>query len=87
MEIIETIVIKRIKFIDLDLLCDIVDKLKKYNVNLYNKKGEFIFDKFKSDCIKTFKLLLKNNKPVCDFISAVQTIVGIRNITEFMNEK
>jgi hypothetical protein len=93
METIEVTVNKRIQTIDLNLLCDVVDKFKNYGVNFYNRKGEFVFDKFRKDCIKTSKLLFKNDKPVndiryqlCDFMSAVQTIVGIRNITEFMNE-
>jgi len=89
----ETIVKKRIQTIDLNLLCDTVDKFERYGVNFYNRKGEFVFDKFKKDCIKTSKLLFKNDKPVndiryqlCDFMSAIQAIVGIRNITEFMSE-
>ena len=62
-------------------------------LNFYNNNGEFIFEKFRSDCIKTCDLLFKKDKPhpntgikyeLSDFMSAVQTIVGIRNITEFM---
>ena len=93
MTAIEMAANKRIQNLDLDLLCDMVDKFEKYGVNFYNWNGEFIFDKFKKDCIKTSKLLFKNDKPVndiryqlCDFMSAVQTIVGTRNITEFMSE-
>jgi len=95
MEDIEIKVIKRIQCIDLDLLCDTVDKLAKYNVGFYNRNGEFKFDKFKKDCIKTIELLMKNDIPIpnpttgiryqlYDFMSAVQTIVGIRNIGKFM---
>jgi ppGpp synthetase/RelA/SpoT-type nucleotidyltranferase len=93
MEDIKTIVLKRINYIDLNTLCDVVDKLKLYNVNFYNNKGEFIYEKFKKDCIKTSKKLFKNDKPIngiryqfCDFMSAIQTIVGIRNMCEFMGE-
>ncbi len=93
MTAIEVTVNKRIQTIDLNLLCDMVDKFERYGVKFYNRKGEFVFNKFKKDCIKTSKLLFKNDKPVndiryqlCDFMSAVQTIVGIRNIAEFMSE-
>jgi hypothetical protein len=93
MEDIKTIVYKRINYIDLDILCDAVDKFKVYGVNFYNKKGQFDYDKFRKGCIKTSKKLFENDKPIngiryqfCDFMSVVQTIVGIRNMCEFMSE-
>ena len=93
MEELEQIILKRIQIMDLNSLCNTVDKLKVYGLNFYNNNGEFIFEKFRSDCIKTCDLLFKKDKPhpntgikyeLSDFMSAVQTIVGIRNITEFM---
>jgi hypothetical protein len=93
MDNLESNIMKRINCIDLDVLCDIVDTFKKYNVNFYNRKGVFEFNKFRNDCIKTSKILFKKDKPVngiryqlCDFLSAIQTLVGIRNMTGFMSK-
>lgn len=93
MEDLETKVQKRIDDINFDLFCDIIDKLQIYGVNLYNGEGEWDFDQFRRDCQNTYKLLYKNDVPdpetgikyqLCDFMSAVQALVGIRNITEFI---
>jgi len=84
---------KRIEDMDFDLFCDIVDKLQVYGVNLYNGEGEWDFNQFREDCKKTSNILLKNDEPhpvtairyqLCDFMSTVQAIIGIRNISEFM---
>jgi len=96
MENLETQVLKRIQNIDLNMLNNIIDKLAMYGIIFYNNYGEFEFNKFKNDCYKTHKLLYKNNKPdpdigikyqLCDFMSAIQSIVGIRNLAEFMGKK
>jgi len=93
MEELETKIQKRIDNIDFDLFCDVIDKLQVYGVNLYNGEGEWDFEQFRNSCKKTFGLLSKNDEPhpetgikyqLCYFMSAVQAIVGIRNITEFM---
>ena len=93
MENLETKVQKRIDDINFDLFCDVIDKLQVYGVNLYNGEGEWDFDKFRNDCKNTFKILFKTDEPhpetgikyqLCDFMSAVQATVGIKNITEFM---
>lgn len=93
MEKIKTIVEKRISAIDPSLLCSVTSSLEKYGVALYNKKGEFVFDDFKKDCTKTSKLLFKNDKPIngircqlCEFMSLVQVVVGIRNMNKFIGE-
>jgi len=92
-EDLETKVQKRIDNMNFNLFCDVIDKLQVYGVNLYNGLGEWDFGQFRNDCKKTFNLLFKNDEPrpetgikyqLCDFMSAVQAIVGIRNITEFM---
>lgn len=93
---LERIVSLRIQEIDFNLFCDTVEKLEKYGVKFYNKQGSFVFEKFRKDCYKTHLLLYKNEKTsletggiryqLCDFMSAVQTIVGIRNLTEFMSK-
>jgi len=69
------------------------EKIAKIQKSCEDKIGEFDYDKFREDCIKTSKKLFKNDKPIngiryqfCDFMSAVQIIVGIRNISEFMSE-
>ena len=93
MENLESKIQKRIDNINFDLFCEIIDKFQVYGVNLYNGEGEWDFDQFRKDCQKTYALLFKKDKPdivtgikyqLCDFMSAVQAIVGIRNITEFM---
>ena len=95
MDSLEKIVIQRIQTIDLDLLCDIVEKFKKYGVNFYNRQGRFDYNKFRQDCQKTSLKLFKNDMPhpvtniryqYADFLSAVQTITGIRNFNRFMAE-
>ena len=88
--------IKRIDNMDIDHFHTIIDRLSFYGVNFYNKNGFFNFNKFKNDCIETSNLLYKNDIPhpvtniryqLCDFLSLVQTIVGIRNYNEFMKTK
>jgi hypothetical protein len=83
---------KRMSDMDLEIFCDTINTLKKYNVNIFTK-GIFNFEKFKSDCKNAVELLSKNDEPIngiryelCDLLSAVQTIVGLRNIGEFMSE-
>lgn len=94
MEELKNIILKRVQTIDLNLLCDTVDKLESYGVNFYNRSGKFIYEKFQQDCINTCNLLSKKDIPnldtgikykLCDFMSAVQSIVGIRNMAKFMS--
>jgi len=93
MEDLETKIQKRIDDINFNLFCGVVDKLQIYGVNLYNGEGEWDFNQFRNSCKKTFGLLFKNDKPhsvtgikyqLCDFMSALQALVGMKNITEFM---
>jgi len=93
MEDLESKVQQRIDDINFDLFCDVIDKLQVYGVNLYNGEGKWDFNQFRNDCKKTYNILFKNDKThpetvikyqLCDFMSAVQAIVGIRDITEFM---
>lgn len=93
MDDLEQVVKQRINVMDLDILCDAIDKLKQYNINFYNNQGKFNFNKFRKDCHKTVKLLFKKDESIngiryqmCDCLNAIQTIVGIRNSVEFMSE-
>lgn len=95
LEKIISIRIQKMQKMDFNLFCNTINKLEKYGVNFYNKQGSFVFDKFKKDCYKTHLLLYKNDNPnsktgikyqLCDFMEAIQTIVGIRNLAKFMSK-
>ena len=95
MEDLKIIITKRINDMPLSILQDTIEKLQAYGVCFYNNCGVFNFNKFKKDCIETSKILFENDKPhfqtniryqLCDFLSTVQTITGIRNFTKFMHD-
>ncbi len=78
---------------NLNSLDDIINRLSVYGITFYNNKGNFKLNQFKDDCIKITNILLKNDKShpetgiryqLCDFLSIVQTIVGIRNFNQFI---
>lgn len=88
---IKDIIIKRIELIDEDMLLNTINKLKYYNVNLFNDQGQLDYENFRNSYFKTYDLLFETDIPVngiryqlCDFMSAVQVIVGIRNFNRFI---
>ena len=92
MENIEEIIIKRINNLECDVLNRTINRLKVYNVYLFNNQGVFNCKDFRKDYFKTYNLLFKNDIPVngikyqlCDFMSSVQVIVGIINYNRFLN--
>lgn len=94
MDSLEEIINSRINNLDIEILNRTVNKLKLYNVNLFNNQNEFIYEDFRNDYFKTYDLLFKNDILVngikyqlCDFMSAVQVIVGIRNFNRFLSGK
>jgi len=89
---IEETIAKRIYSIDYDVLKRITDTLNLYGVNLLDNQGKFNLKEFRNDYFKTYDLLFKNDIPVngiryqlCNFVSAVQEIVGLRNFYRFLN--
>lgn len=91
MDKLERDIIIRIQEIPFDLFIDVTEKLKKYNVNFYDKSKQFNFNEFRLECQKTMKLLYKRDKPVngiryelCDFMSLMLTLVGIKNMNKFI---
>ncbi len=93
MENLESKIIKRVESIDTNTFQKIIENLKKYNLNYYDNFGNFSFNQFRRDCMFTTEILFKNDTPhpstgiryqLCDFLSLIYTIVGVRNMTEFM---
>lgn len=92
MESIEEIIIKRIDYLEDSVLQNTIAKLKSYNVNLFGNQNKFILEDFRNDYFKTYNLLFENDIPVngikyqlCDFMSSIQVIVGIRNFNRFIS--
>lgn len=88
-------ILKRIQCLPKDILQESVNKLKKYNVKFYNRDGSFDYDMFRERCRETAEILFQNDKPhteteiryqLCDFLSVVETIVGLRNFGDFMSD-
>lgn len=93
MDELQTIIMKRINTMDLDMFCEAVNELKNYDITFYNRRGKFEYEKFQKDCnIKAKKLFDNENKKsnktyycLDNFIYILQSIVGRRNVVKFLS--
>jgi len=88
----EVIVLRRISCIDKAMLDEIIERFKLYGVSFYNSYGDFDYQNVRAQCIDMANVLYKNEEPIngiryqfCDFMSIIQSFVGIRNISSFMH--
>ncbi len=82
----KNIILKRISYMDKIILDEIIERFKAYGVSFYNNCGEFDYQNLREQCIEIAVILHKNDDryQLCDFMSIVQKLVGIRNIGSFM---
>ncbi len=87
----KNIILKRISYMDKIILDEIIERFKAYGVSFYNNCGEFDYQNLREQCIEIAVILHKNDESIngiryqlCDFMSIVQKLVGIRNIGSFM---
>ena len=87
----KNIILKRISYMDKIILDEIIERFKAYGVSFYNNRGEFDYQNLREQCIEIAVILHKNDESIngigyqlCDFMSIVQKLVGIRNIGSFM---
>lgn len=76
---------------DNDMFLDCIKGLQKYNISFYTD-DRFDFEEFREQCISKINYLEKYDQPIndiryklCDLLSVIQTITGIRYLAEFIS--